>query len=197
MKYSRWMLVSILVAFLVVGGPSAGGPKVKYTDKNQVETVTLGFGSTDLQAIAEQMVQSMLQSPAIKDRPVVVVSKVENKTSEDIDTKAITDKIRVALTQSGKVRFLAAERRDEQMAERDYQKMSGNVDQRTAPQEGRELAAQFQIGGEIVSIVKRTESEKAVYYKFTLNLVDLQTGVIEWADEKEITKIASRRAVGR
>jgi PBP1b-binding outer membrane lipoprotein LpoB len=35
-----------------------------------------------------------------------------------------------------------------------------------------------------------------VYYKFTLNLVDVETGIIEWSDEKEIRKQANRAIFG-
>ena len=31
--------------------------------------------------------------------------------------------------------------------------------------------------------------KKAVYYKFTMNLKNLRTGILEWSDEKEISKL--------
>ena len=74
--------------------------KVEYGDAGAVETVTVDFGSTDLQLIAEKMVGSLLASPTLQggEPPVLQMSRFRNKTDEHIDTKAITDKIRTALT---------------------------------------------------------------------------------------------------
>jgi hypothetical protein len=35
-----------------------------------------------------------------------------------------------------------------------------------------------------------------VYYKFTLKLLNIQTGIIEWANEKEIRKTKSKSLFG-
>jgi PBP1b-binding outer membrane lipoprotein LpoB len=44
--------------------------------------------------------------------------------------------------------------------------------------------------------VKRAGRRTDVYYKITLNLVDVQTAIIEWADEKEIRKTEKRPILG-
>ena len=43
---------------------------VFYGDPGAVETVTVGYGSTDLQSIAEKMVDSLIRHPALDGRPV-------------------------------------------------------------------------------------------------------------------------------
>jgi hypothetical protein len=177
---------AFLLLTLVVGC----GTTVEYGDATAVETVTVDFGSTDLQMIAEKMVQSMLASPVIAEnnRPVVQVSSVKNQTGEHIDTKAITDKIRTTLLKSGKVQFSASEVREEMIDELHYQRDSGYVDPATQTQVGQHVGASYLITGDIASIKKSKDGTKDVYYKITLNLVDLQTGLISWADEKEIRK---------
>jgi uncharacterized protein (TIGR02722 family) len=166
------------------------GSKVQYGDATAVETLTADYGSTDLQMIAEKMVRSMLATPVIQEghRPVLQVSSVVNKTDEHIDTKAITDKIRTTLVQSGKVQFSAAEIRQEMIDELQYQKDSGYVNPATSKKIGKQVGADYLLSGEITSIRKTKGGTKDVYYKMTLNLVDLQTGLISWADEKEIRK---------
>ena len=87
---------------------ACSGPQVRYGDAKAVETVNANYGSTDLQIIAEAMTRSLLQSKAIsgsKDAPIVTLADVKNKTSEYIDTRVITDKIRTQLMKSGQVRF--------------------------------------------------------------------------------------------
>jgi len=59
--------------------------QVNYGDAKAVELVTNEFGSTDLQMIAEKMVGSLLESGAFEGRPLVTISSVKNKTSENID----------------------------------------------------------------------------------------------------------------
>jgi penicillin-binding protein activator len=169
---------------------NACGTKVEYGDPGAVETLTVDFGSTDLQMIAGKMVQSMLSSPVIQEqpRPVVQVASVQNKTSEHIDTQAITDKIRTTLIQSGKVRFSAAESRNEVIDELEYQRGSGYVDAQTQKKVGKQVGADFLLTGEISSIAKHRGKVRDVYYKINLNLVNLETGLIDWADEKEIRK---------
>lgn len=184
---TKWFLLTWVVLALSLG---ACGTKVQYGDPTAVETLTVDFGSTDLQMIAERMVQSLLSAPVIQRRenPVLQVATVKNKTNEHIDTKAITDKIRTTLLNSGKVQFTAAEFRQEVLDELEYQRSSGYVDPETRKAVGRQVGADYLLAGEIASIKKEKDDTRDVYYKITMNLVDLETGLIAWADEKEIRK---------
>ena len=100
------LLAAMCVLIITVG--CASSPSVKYGDSKGVETVNTDFGSTDLQTIAEAMTRSLLESRVVLDSrepPRVTVYDVRNKTSEYIDTSAITAKIRAQLTRSGRVKF--------------------------------------------------------------------------------------------
>jgi uncharacterized protein (TIGR02722 family) len=184
---TNWLNLTVVVLAVSFGACST---KVQYGDPTAVETLTVDFGSTDLQTIAEEMVQSLLSAPVIQERhrPVLQVATVKNKTNEHIDTKAITDKIRTTLLNSGKVQFTAAELRQEVLDELEYQRGSGHVDQETRKTVGKQVGADFLLAGDITSINKQKDGTKDVYYKVTLNLVDLETGLIAWANEKEIRK---------
>ena len=94
-------------ACMVIAIAGCAKDKVRYGDARGVETVTNEFGSTDLQMIAESMTRSMLNAPVVAggNLPIVTVQDVKNKTSEYIDTRAITDSIRAELQKSGRVRF--------------------------------------------------------------------------------------------
>jgi len=175
-----------------------GCARVQYGSPGEVETLTQEFGSTDLQTIAEKMVNSMLLSPVIgADRPVIYVSQIKNKTAEHIDTKSITDKISTAMLKSGKVRFTAAsEINKELLHQLEYQENTGLVDPRTRKKLGRQIGADYMIYGEIISITKKAGRKRDVYYKITLKLADIETGIIEWMDEKEIRKQAQKGIFG-
>ena len=185
------------VAALLLGG-CASQPQVTYQDPTAVETVTADFGTTDIQLITDRMVSSLLETPVFgAERPVIWVSPIRNKTSEHIDTKMITDRIRTAMLKSGKVRFTAASDISRELQDQvDYQNDASVVDSRTAAKAARQVGAKFMIYGEIGSIVKRTERTTLVDYQVTLNLTNVQTGLIEWADDKTIRKGTARQAVG-
>ncbi len=192
------ILVSLIGMIFLVAG-CASSPTVSYGDPEQVETVTTEFGSTDLQMIAEKMVNSLLANPVLSSgqRPVLYVHQVKNKTDEHLDTKSVTDKIRVTLLKSGRVRFTAVnEVNDEMIKQLEYQTSSGYVDPKTSSAIGRQVGADYFMFGEITSIRKSAGRVKDVYFKFTLNLVNIETGLIEWADEQEIRKQAKKPLIG-
>jgi uncharacterized protein (TIGR02722 family) len=184
---TKWFIFTLVVLAVSLG---ACGTKVQYGDPTAVETLTVDFGSTDLQMIAEKMVQSLLSAPVIqeKDRPVLQVASVKNKTNEHIDTKSVTDKIRTTLLNSNKVRFTAAEARQEVLDELEYQRQSGYVDPETRKPVGKQVGTDYLLAGEISAIKKSRGNTRDSYYKINLNLIDLETGLIAWADEKEIRK---------
>jgi penicillin-binding protein activator len=175
---------------------ACSGPQVRYGDAKAVETVNANYGSTDLQMIAEAMTRSLLQSKAIsgsKDAPIVTLADVKNKTSEYIDTRVITDKIRTQLMKSGQVRFaVSVSEMQNQTEELKRQNQSGLYKNSAIAKTGNMQGAQYRIEGSIASIVKNTKDVKDVYYVFNLNLINNESGLLEWADEKEIRKTATR-----
>lgn len=189
-------ILTLIMAALVLSA-CASGPKVSYGDATSVETTTTGFGSTDLQTIAATLVDDLVSFPPIvqmtaQRRPVVFVDKIKNKTTEHIDTESITDTVQTKLLKSGKFRFVdmtAVRAIQEQM---NFQMDSGMVDPAKAVAFGKQTGAEFMLYGNMSSIVKRNSSTKDVYYKFTLKLVNLESGIMEWAGEKEIRKTGEK-----
>jgi penicillin-binding protein activator len=195
----KFILVLFMSVPVFLFSGCATTPTVNYGSPEQVETVTADFGSTDLQMIAEKMVNSLLTSPILSSgkNPVFYVSSVQNRTDEHLDMKSVTDKIKVTLLKSGKVRFSAVgEANDEIIKQLEYQASSGAVNPQTAKSFGNQVGADFFLYGDFSSIRKSAGRVKDVYYKFTLNLVSIQTGLIEWADEKEIRKQAKKPLMG-
>lgn|SRR5699024_6631700 len=189
----------ILATVLLLAGCAT---KVKYGDATDTETVTIDFGSTDLQMIATQMVDDLLSFPPVvqitaQKRPVVFVEQVQNRTIEHIDTESVTDSIRTRLIQSGKFRFVDMTKVDAVRKQLNYQTHSGMVDPATAVALGRQIGAEFMLYGALTSINKNAGRTKDVYYKFTFNMMDLETGIIEWSSEKEIRKTRARSLFGR
>ncbi|EGR2795814.1 penicillin-binding protein activator LpoB [Vibrio navarrensis] len=191
-------VVALLGLAVVLGGCSN---KVSYGDAQATETTTIDFGSTDLQTIAGQMIDSMMMSGSVAaitrdKRPIVFVERIKNKTSEHIDTESITDTISTKMLNSGKFRFVDMDRVEAVREQLNFQNNDDLVNQSTAIQFGKMVGAQYMLYGNLSSIVKNNGSDKDVYYKMTMRLMDLETGLIEWADETEIRKQQSKRLLG-
>ncbi|EGS68515.1 penicillin-binding protein activator LpoB [Vibrio cholerae] len=191
-------VIALLGLAVILGGCSN---KVSYGDTQAVETVNVDFGSTDLQKIAAEMVDSMMMSGSVSaitrdGRPIVFVERIKNKTSEHIDTESITDTISTKMLNSGKFRFVDMDRVEAVRDQLNFQNNDELVNQSTAIQFGKMVGAQYMLYGNLSSIVKNAGSDKDVYYKMTMRLMDLQTGLIEWADETEIRKQQSKSLLG-
>jgi|SRR5689334_911275 len=184
------------LAILAATALAAGCAKdvTRYGDARGVETVTNEFGSTDLQMIAEAMARSMQQTPAISsgNLPIVTVQEVKNKTSEYIDTRAITDSIRAELQRGGRVRFAVDAPGMSQQTEEIKRQQSEYYAKEQAVEKGQMIGAQYRMEGNITSIVKQVKDVKDVYYKFNLQLWNIRSGLLEWSDEKEIRKTTTR-----
>lgn len=184
---------SLLLCALLAAGLVGCSKQVRYGDAQAVETVNTQFGSTDLQLMAESMTRSLLQAAVISNsnQPIVTVQEVRNKTSEYIDTRAITDSIRAQLSKSGRVRFAVDEADMQRQISELQRQQSEYYEKNQAAEIGRMVGAGYRLDGNIVSIVKENKKVKDVYYKFSLQLWNVQNGLLEWADEKEIRKTES------
>ena len=189
---------------------------VEYDDPDKVETVNIDFGSTDLQTLAGGMVDSLIQSPNLNyiqhdyddkgdQRIVTLMGGVENRTSEHIDTQAITDKMRVKLLNSGKFRFVAGAQGQSEIEEQvRFQQGSGRVDPEKAREYGKQLGADVIVYGTLRSIEKEKDrsiesggsKKDDVYYQFVLSCVNIDTGELVWSDEEELRKTAKTGLFG-
>jgi penicillin-binding protein activator len=146
------------------------------------------------------MVDSLLTFPPVvavtaQRRPVFMVDKVKNKTMQHIDTEALTDSIRTKLIRSGKFRFIDRTTDQAAIDEIKTQQESGLVRSPSAVF-GSQLGAEFILTANLAEITQKSGNIKDVYYKFTMNLKNLKTGVLEWSDEKEIRKVGKRPIFG-
>lgn len=191
--------ICIMIVPFLVGCSST--PNVDYGDATSAQTLTTDFGASDLQQIVATMVDSLLTFPPIvaltaERRPVLIIDRVKNKTMQHIDTEALTDSIRAKLIKSGKFRFIDRTTDMAAIAEIRTQQESGLVNPETAVQFGQQISAEYMLTANLTEITQKSGNIKDVYYKFTMNLKNLRTGILEWSDEKEIRKIGKRPAFG-
>ena len=196
-KALKLILISVAAVVFVACGPKAF-VKGQYDDVNRENLMNDQWSETDMQVAVKTMVDSMVGHTAIanaKKMPTVMVTSLQNKTSEHIDTQSIMDMVRVDLTNSGKVQFVDKEAREDIANEYEYQN-SGTTSEETKKSKGGQTGADFIINGRLDSIVQEVGKDKSVYYKLTLNMTNLKTGVITWTNYKQIRKTFKKKSVG-
>lgn len=182
-------------------GLSSCGPKAfvkgEYDDVESENNLNDQWSETDMQKVAADLVASMINHPEIsnaKRPPIVMVTRLQNKTSEHIDTQSIMDMIRVELSRGGKVAFVDKEAREDVAEEYEYQ--AENVSADTRKGKGEQTGADYIINGRLDTIVQQVGKDKTVYYKVTLNLTNLKRNLIVWTDHKQLRKKFRKRTVG-
>lgn len=195
-------ILGLLILGITATALSSCGPRA-FTkgdyDQNVEEANLLDdrWSESDMQRMVKKLVGSMLRSRTIrkaKTPPIVMVTKLQNKTDEHIDTQSVMDMVKVELARTGDVQFVDKEARGDVAAEYEYQQ-SGMVDKSTAKNRGKQIGADYIINGRLDSIVKEVGRDKTVYYKVTLNLTNLSTNITVWQDQDQIRKKFEKRRI--
>lgn len=124
-----------------------------------------------------------------RDRPLVAIWPIQNATSEHIDDQLLTllSSIETALVNTGDVRVVDRSTQDQLM--REVQKQQGSAfDPTTARRLGRQLGVQYFFTGKITSIEERLNKTKRVQYSLFLQVLEIETGLIEFQNEVTRTK---------
>jgi len=162
------------------------------------------YDYTDLRNAAQVLTASILTREPLAaraDQPVLIVFGITNRTDEHLDMKALTEKMQIQMLDSGKVRIIGSDQRENIMREIEYQG-GGLISADTMIKVGRQLGAEYAISGSITAIEKqegrgfRARRASLKYYRIHLDLTSLETALIEWADEYEFARETSRPVIG-
>jgi len=201
LTFKKMVFICALAAMVMISGCTATTREISPDETIHYDE---SYDFSDKNAIVNTLVNSLVNKPPLAsrdDRPVLVVYGVANRTSEHIETSGITDDIRREILQSGKARFVNRVQRENIQSETEYQQ-DGNVDASTRVQRARQVGAEFMVTGTLRSITKkqprqvRLTKKTLQYYSLTLELTDLQTGLIEWTDSVEIARESSKPFIG-
>ena len=201
-KISAFAVPSCL-AILAFSGGCASKFEGNYADPDKVEIVDDKWNNTDARVIGEKMIKSALAKRWIIDfehenkgkKPFLLVDDFENRTSEQIDTKAMFEAVRNELINSGKVRFLDGAQRKKILEEYRYQQ-SGTVKAGTAKGPGKQHSSDFMLVGSISSIVSQQGGYKTVTYQVEMRLTNIETSEIVWTEIVPLKKQFKRGSVG-
>ncbi len=196
-------VVGLSMAMLMSTGCSAFRVSVKEVDPTDGRHYDQNYDQTDLQKLSKDICNQLLDSPFMSkqtEQPIMMIAPLNNNTDEHIDTKSLTDKMRVTLLQSGKVRFVNETARKKIMDEQGYQAANVTPGQNAAI--GNQLGVKYMITGSFTKINKASGKQVRVskklfsYYKLTMEVTDITTGEMVWIAEHEIAREASKPLIG-
>ena len=169
--------------------------------KSPVERADYNY--SDMRNITQAVVNELIASPFLNDQgtpPIMMIAGVQNRTSAYVDTKNLTDKMRTLLFKSGKVQFVNEARREDLLKEQGYQAANATPDTQAAV--GRQLGAKYMLSGSLVEMEEtsgrqvRVSKQVLKYYKLTIEVTDLETGLLAWTTEEEFARQESQPLIG-
>lgn len=201
-KFNYIILIPVLAMLLLFAGCRASTTTYSAEDVIHYDE---SYDASDkrkiVSALVEPLVQDTFPLARYNQRPVLVVYGIANRTSEHISTDGITDDIRMELLRSGKYTFVNETQRANIEREMSYQ-YGGNVAQETRLQNARQLGAQYMLTGTLRSIEKKEPRQVRVhkrtlkYYSLNIEITNIETSVIEWADKVEIVRESAKPFIG-
>ncbi len=158
---------------------------------------TSAINPQDWANAADQLVGSLITSGALDRAPkqpaVMAVDRVINNTQLMIDTDLLIKKIRVALTQTGKVAITntlgLGERAVVASEAAELEEMQSGKKQKT-------IVPDYTLYAKLIQQTDRANRVTQNTYAFQMSLVQVKTGLTVWEEERQIAKQTKRPGVG-
>ncbi len=194
-KYFGLLLVLVFTGMIFFQGCSSAPVRtVERIERDAVVDLSGKWNDTDARLVAENMVDDIIKRPWLTDfiaangnKPVLIVGKIRNKSSEHIAIDVFTKDIERELLNSGRVKFVASKDEREQIRE-ERKDQNDFASAESFKKFYRELGADFMLSGEINSVSDAIDGQKVILYKVDLQLIDIETNSKVWIGTKDIKK---------
>ena len=199
----RYFAILLATAMVMSSGCAAFRSNVTNVDLSKDEHMRARYDHADMRNLTKEIVNELAACDSITKAtkpPVLVILGVQNRTSDYVDMKNLTDSIRTKLMKTKKAKFVNAARRDIIMKEQGYQ--AKNATPETQAKLGKKLGAKYLMSGSFTEMKTdsarqaRVSKSEVKYYKLTIELTDLETGIIEESIEKEFARKISLPLIG-
>jgi len=150
---------------------------------------TAAINTQDWANASDQLLASLLSSEALNNAPrtpaILAVDRIINNTQLMVDTDLLIKKIRVGLTQTGKIAVTntlgLGERAVVASEAAEFEEMQSGKKAKT-------LVPDFTLYAKLIQQTDRNSKLTQNTYSFQMSLVQVKTGLTVWEDEKQITK---------
>lgn len=192
------VLVSVFIAVGLASTALGCGPTyVRGSEVEGLDDYAMGTGldKRDLEQLFEENIDSLMESALVEkwkaepDPPVVSLFPVSNETSEHIRDQldALLSKMETKLINSGVATIVDHAKQDALIQEVKKQQ-GGAFDEAKSAEVGRQLGAKYFLTGKVYDSAERVEDERRVQYFLFMKIVEVETGVVRWQNEANLTK---------
>lgn len=200
-KIISLLAISSTVFLLTACGSSAR--RIDATGNDGVISVN-EIDFKDWQIAAEKGITSLLSSGVLSRsdgrKSILMISTIKNSTTQHINTRILTDKIRQAILRSGKALTTTAigGNGPDDMASKQVRALDEDdmFNQSTVQKSGTAIAPDMSFSGEVVQQQASSGRIKESYFFFHMALTDLATGLAVWEDNVEIVKQGKKPLLG-
>ncbi len=187
-------MTSLAVLLLVGTGCSRKESfDVRDVDPGQAGVVrSLGPESQDAIRVADLMVRSLLQNPAIRDAsfpPTIAMLPMENNTRFAFNKEVFTTLLKAELNKKseGRMRFVARDTLEDVEAEREA-KRQGEVDYDPTKRTHTVAGADYFLKGRVDGLSSASKKGQAEYAIYAFKLIDAETTIELWEDYYDVKK---------
>ena len=188
MKKIASLIFALFAASLVFAAP------VKRTE--DTKDLAENWNENDIKIVCNHVIDEVVESRRIKnferenDRPpVVVIGRIENESSERIDTSIIEKKLENAVINSGVCDFIA-DRSQRAILQEELVYQSDHASADTAKEMDAQTGADFMLNGSVKTVIEVGKTQTQKTYHVIVQMIDLQTHKVIFSTEKdEINKL--------
>ncbi len=158
-------------------------------DRNKIVSINQ-IDVQDWTRAAEDAVRKLANSGVLEQAPtkpaVVKITLVRNDTSQHVDTALLTQKVKIALTQTGKAKVMTQDEATQQL--NDYTRFKKGEKGMVVPY--------YTLSGKIIEQRASAGDTRQTSYIFQLNLATVEDGLDAWSGETDITKQGTQNSKG-
>lgn len=150
---------------------------------------TAAINTQDWANASDQLLASLLSSEALSHAPrspaILAVDRIINNTQLMVDTDLLIKKIRVGLTQTGKIAVTNTLGLGERAV---VASEAAELEEMQSGKKAKTLVPDFTLYAKLIQQTDRNSKLTQNTYSFQMSLVQVKTGLTVWEDEKQITK---------
>jgi hypothetical protein len=196
---TAFKLIIIAGLSILILSCATPGPQVTRVSDEEIPDLSGRWNASDSRDVSQQMILSMLSSPWLtqfrqeKDRiPRIIVGKIENLSSEHIETGIFMKDIEREITSSSKAVFVSSSNERSYVREERIDQQSYASDE-TVTALANESGADFMLMGSIKSLRDAISGKEVITYQVDLELVNIETNEKVWMESLPKNKIIYRK----
>jgi len=168
------------------------GDEVAGLDEYAMST---GLDKKDLEKLFDTNIKSFMEAAVVAKwkteptPPIVAIFPIANETSEHVRDQldALLSKMETQLINSA-VATVVDHAMQDQLIQEVVKQQGGAFDEAKSAEIGRQLGAKFFLTGKVYDSAERSEDERRVQYFLFMKVVEVETGVVRWQNEANLTK---------